>query len=117
MQTEGGNELARYIISDLREFRKIQGDETLGGMIICETSEQGRRLYEVFQEEWEKHQAKPQMFRLPDGTMLAAEPVITYQSKYRPLKAGIILHDTDDKETRNQIVKDFKRILLSHFLF
>lgn len=32
------------------------------------------------------------------------------QIKYRPLKAGIILHDTDDKETRKQIVKDFKKI-------
>ena len=103
------NELAQYICSDLREFRKIQGDETLGGMVICETSEQARRLYEVFQEEWEKHKPKPQMFRLPDGTMLVAEPVITYQSKYRTLKAGIILHDTDDKETRKQIVKDFKK--------
>ena len=103
------NELAQYISSDLREFRKIQGDETLGGMVICETSEQARRLYEIFQEEWEKHQPKPQMFKLPDGTLLAAELVIDYKSKYRPLKAGIILHDTDDKETRKQIVKDFKK--------
>lgn len=103
------NELAQYISSDLREFRKIQGDETLGGMVICETSEQARRLYEIFQEEWEKHQPKPQIFKLPDGTLLEAEPVIDYKSKYRPLKAGIILHDTDDKETRKQIVKDFKK--------
>lgn len=35
---------------DLKEFRKIQGDDTLGGMVICETSEQARRLYDVFQE-------------------------------------------------------------------
>jgi type I restriction enzyme R subunit len=35
--------------------------------------------------------------------------VVPYQSKYKPLKAGIILHDTDDKETRKQIVKDFKK--------
>ena len=103
------NELARYISSDLRNFRKIQGDETLGGMVICETSEQARRLYEVFQNEWEKHQPKTQIFKLSDGTLLAAEPVVTYESKYKPLKAGIVLHDTDDKETRKQIVKDFKK--------
>lgn len=47
------NELARYIMTDLKEFRKIQGDDTLGGMVICETSEQARRLYDVFQEEWQ----------------------------------------------------------------
>jgi type I restriction enzyme R subunit len=37
------------------------------------------------------------------------EPQVDYKCKYRPLKAGIILHDTDDKETRKQIVKDFKK--------
>ena len=103
------NEMARYIIDDLKEFRKIQGDDTLGGMVICETSEQARRLYEVFQEEWEKYQPKAQVFKLADGTLIAAEPVCEYKSKYRPLKAGIILHDTDDKDTRKQIVKDFKK--------
>lgn len=30
-------ELLRYIISDLKRFRQIQGDNTLGGMVICET--------------------------------------------------------------------------------
>lgn len=103
------NELAHYIMKDLKEFRKIQGDNTLGGMVICETSEQARRLYDVFQEEWQKYQPKPIKIKLPDGTFVVGEPEVDYKSKYRPLKAGIILHDTDDKETRKQIVKDFKK--------
>ena len=103
------NELARYIMTDLKEFRKIQGDDTLGGMVICETSEQARRLYDVFQEEWQKYQPKPIKIKLPDGSYVVGEPAVDYKSKYRPLKAGIILHDTDDKETRRQIVKDFKK--------
>lgn len=103
------NELARYIMTDLKEFRKIQGDNTLGGMVICETSEQARRLYDVFQEEWQKYQPKPIKIKLPDGSFVVGEPEVDYKSKYRPLKAGIILHDTDDKETRRQIVKDFKK--------
>ena len=103
------NELARYIMTDLKEFRKIQGDDTLGGMVICETSEQARRLYDVFQEEWQKYQPKPIKIKLSDGSYVVGEPEVDYKSKYRPLKAGIILHDTDDKETRKQIVKDFKK--------
>lgn len=103
------NELAHYIMKDLKEFRKIQGDDTLGGMVICETSEQARRIYDVFQEEWQKYQPKPIKIKLPDGTCVVGEPEVDYKSKYRPLKAGIILHDTDDKETRKQIVKDFKK--------
>ena len=103
------NELARYIMTDLKEFRKIQGDDTLGGMVICETSEQARRLYDVFQEEWQKYQPKPIKIKLSDGSYVVGEPEVDYKSKSRPLKAGIILHDTDDKETRKQIVKDFKK--------
>ena len=103
------NELARYIMADLKEFRKIQGDETLGGMVICETGEQARRLYDVFQEEWQKYQPKPIKVKLPDGSWAIGEPEVDYKSMYRPLKAGIILHDTDDKETRKQIVKNFKK--------
>ena len=103
------NELAHYIMRDLKEFRKIQGDDTLGGMVICETSEQAKQLYDVFQEEWQKYQPKPIKIKLLDGTFVVGEPEVDYKSKYRPLKAGIILHDTDDKETRKQIVKDFKK--------
>lgn len=102
-------ELAHYIMRDLKEFRKIQGEDTLGGMVICETSEQARRLYDVFQEKWEEFQPKPIKIKLSDGSCVLGEPMVEYKSKYRPLKAGLILHDTDDKETRKQIIKDFKK--------
>lgn len=103
------NELYYYIKDDLLNFRKIQGDDSLGGMVICETSEQARRLYDIFKQEEERLKPKPQIFKLPDGTRIAAEPEIDHKSGYSPLRAGIILYDTDDKETRKQIVKDFKK--------
>lgn len=79
------NELLRYVINDLTRFRDAQGDNTLGGMIICETSTQAGKLYEHFDQ---------------------------IQKEINPkfnLKAGLILHDYEDKETRKQIVKDFKK--------
>lgn len=82
-------ELLRYIISDLKRFRQIHGDETLGGMIICETSEQARKLYAYFDE-------------------IQAE-LNANASLRSHLKAGLILYDSDDKETREQIVTDFKK--------
>lgn len=82
-------ELLRYMITDLQNFRDIQGDQTLGGMIICETSGQARKLYEFFNEiQDELNETRKQKLHL---------------------KAGLILHDSDDKETRKQIVKDFKK--------
>lgn len=82
-------ELLRYIISDLKRFRQIQGDNTLGGMVICETSEQARKLFAFFDE---------------IQTELNKEASL--KSKFR---VGLILYDSDDKETRDTIVKDFKK--------
>lgn len=82
-------ELLRYIIYDLKRFRQIRGDDTLGGMVICETSEQARKLFAYFDE-------------IQNEINLSA----SQKSKFR---AGLILHDTDDKDTRKQVVKDFKK--------
>lgn len=79
-------ELLRYIIRDLKQFRAIRGDDSLAGMIICETSEQARKLYEFFDE-------------------IQTEVI----SNSKPLKAGLILFDSDDKDTRKRIINDFKK--------
>jgi type I restriction enzyme R subunit len=82
-------ELLRYIISDLRNFRIIQGDNTLGGMVICKTSEQARKLFSLFYEIQNE---------LNDSS-----------SAKSAFKAGLILHDSDDKETREDIINGFKK--------
>ena len=79
------DELLHYIITDLVNFRKIQGDESLGGMIICETSGQAEKMYAHFDR---------------------IQKEITPSTQ---LRAGLILHDYEDKETRKQIIKDFKK--------
>lgn len=82
-------ELTRYIISDLKRFRTIQGDETLGGMVICETSEQARKIYAFFDDV--QHELNVE------------------SSQKTHFKAGLILHDSDDKDTRTQIINGFKK--------
>ncbi len=82
-------ELIRYIITDLTHFRKQHGDNTLAGMIICETSGQARNLA-MYWDEVQREMNKGASF--PTN-----------------LKAGLILHDSEDKETRKQIIKDFKK--------
>ena len=81
-------ELLRYIISDLKQFRVIRGDDTLGGMVICETSEQARRIFAYFDEVQNE---------LNNGA-----------SNQSHFKAGLILYDSDDKETRENVITDFK---------
>lgn len=82
-------ELTRYIITDLGQFRTVQGDDTLGGMVICETSEQARKIYACFDEVQRELNAN-----------------VSIKTNF---KVGLILYDSDDKETRKQIVKDFKK--------
>ncbi len=103
------SKLAHYIADDLRQFRKIQGDETLGGMVICETSEQARKLYEAFQYTPVGGQPQPIQIKMGDQVWMAAEAMPMYGTKKKPLRVGLILHDSDDKETRKQIIKDFKK--------
>lgn len=79
------DELLRYILNDLVRFRKIQGDHTLGGMIICETSNQAEKIFAHFDK---------------------IKQEIDYEND---LRAGLILHDYKDKETRKQMVTDFKK--------
>lgn len=82
-------EMLRFLIMDIKKFRIIQGDNTLGGMIICETSEQARKLFAYFDE--------------------IQNEINTISSEQTSLKAGLILYDSEDKETRKNIVKDFKK--------
>ena len=102
-------ELARYISDDLRRFRKIQGDDTLGGMVICETSEQARRLYEAFTTKPKGGNSMPIQLHMDEQEWMVAEALPVYVTAKKPLRVGLILHDSDDKETRKQIVKDFKK--------
>ena len=82
-------ELLRYIITDLKKFRQLHNDDTLGGMVICETSEQARKLYDYFAEIQNELNSRDCLLS--------------------NFKAGLILYDSDDKEIRKQIVKDFKK--------
>ena len=82
-------ELLKYIITDLNEFRMLHGDKTLGGMIVCETSEQARKMFVLFNE-------------VQDDINRSAD-------KKSNLKAALILHDSDDKETREKYIDDFKK--------
>ena len=84
-------ELLRYIISDLKKFRNLYHEddgEQAGGMIICDSSEQARALYEHFMEIQielnEKDKEKSSM------------------------KPALILYDSDDKDVQQDYIDTFK---------
>lgn len=84
-------ELLRYIISDLKKFRNLYTEpdgEQVGGMIICDSSEQAKALYQYFME-----------------IQLELNQTDTEKSA---IKAALILYDSDDKQLQQEYIDSFK---------
>lgn len=68
-----------YILADFAKFRKTNQDDSLGAMVVCDSAEQARQLFDHFQTASDHN-----------------------------LTATLILHDVGTKDERDQWVKDFK---------
>lgn len=75
--------LLDYVIKDFKKFRIEKADKTVGGMIVCETNPQARKMFEVFNE--------------------------INAGNSHPLTAALILHDEGDKEERKALIKRYKK--------
>lgn len=94
-----------YIVEDFEKARTTMDDSTIGGMVICDSSEQAEKLNEIFQY---KYANKAEEVELA----MAAEPSISYhqekKKKFKPTTASIILHDIGTKEDREKLIDKFK---------
>ncbi len=95
--------LLDYICKDLIQFRKTQGDATLGGMVVCDSADQAKELFRLFEERYGKQETHASI-------VMAAEPVTYYGMHAAPnLSAALILHDENDKLTRKELIKAYKK--------
>ena len=104
-----------YIIQDFEKSRAALNDSTIGGMVICDSSEQARQMYETFIARFPSNVVKftPVTYTIPrDDLMKAAEPEPIYEPKQNQpdnVRTGaLILHDNGSKEDRKTWVEDFK---------
>ncbi|MEJ7646165.1 MAG: type I restriction endonuclease [Chryseolinea sp.] len=97
--------MLEYIVRDFEKARITVDDATIGAMVICDSSEQARKLYEVFQERYGETRGE-------DMLQEAAEPRPSYgrdkETKYAVTKASLILHDAGTKDDRDDLIEDFK---------
>jgi len=97
-----------YIVSDFQKSRMMFGDYSIGGMVVCESSDQAKRMYEIFQDKFADISEQP----LSEYPFIAAEPKPEYKKAGKKAavvnKAALILHDIGTKEERKQQVEDFK---------
>jgi len=72
--------MLEYIINDFKSARIRYDDSSLGGMVVCDSSEQAREMFKIFNDTKDKH----------------------------GLLSALILHDEDDNDIRKAKTKDFK---------
>lgn len=72
--------MLNYIVDDFLKSRIRFGDNTIGGMVVCDSSDQAKKLFEFF----------------------------TSDKAHSGLSAALILHDIGTKDERKQEIEDFK---------
>jgi len=98
-----------YIIKDFEQLRIARDNNTVGGMVVCDSSDQAKMMYEIFQE---KYADKPDQLSSESGLALVAEDRESYSAKKKQdstvKTAALILHDVHTKSERKDLVEDFK---------
>jgi type I restriction enzyme R subunit len=93
-----------YIVKDMEQARIAMSDNSIGGMVVCDSSDQAKMMFDIFQENY-ADKTEPNL-------NLAAEEPITYTTKKKEASdvktAKVILHDIGTKQERKDWVADFK---------
>lgn len=100
--------LLDYIVSDFEKSRFTFADNSIGGMVVCDSKQQAEKLYEIFID---KYSDTPNN-KYSEQLGMVAEPKENYgnpkNDKYRVKTAALILHDAGTKSDREKEVEDFK---------
>ena len=93
-----------YIVKDFEHTRIVHNNNSIGGMVVCDSSDQAEMMYDIFQQQYSQD-----AMNLPDIT---ADARGSYNVKKKQSSqvnsAAVILHDIGTKEERKQLVEDFK---------
>ena len=99
-----------YILRDFVQSRITFGDDSIGGMVICDSAEQARELHRQFQQLM-RQEARPSVAEAANDAAYRQDRVAEDAAGYgrQPLSAALILHDEGDKQSREDQVKAYKK--------
>jgi type I restriction enzyme R subunit len=96
--------MLEYIVQDFENARIAMNDKSIGGMVVCDSSEQAKMMFELFESKYAISQE--------EHLSMAADPATAYNTKIKieskVSSAALILHDIGTKEERKLKVEDFK---------
>jgi len=89
-----------YIVDDFEQTRIRFNDNSIGGMVVCDSSEQARLLNKTFLKKYAQ----------PEPVQLAAEDHEDYSSKNsrKPKTVALILHDAGTPQEIKSLIEAFK---------
>ena len=100
-----------YIITDFAKSRGALNDDTIGGMVICDSSEQAKQMQALFNAHYAETPAVTETEEV-HPIAHAAEPEVVYlataKKKQSIKRAALILHDVGTKQERKDWVDAFK---------
>ena len=105
--------LLDYVINDLQQFRVKNEDNTLGGMVVCNSKEQAQMMYRLFLEKYadeteldnERDEDGTTVYRSISAGEMEVKKTPCRKGCYR---AALITYDSFDKETRAKWIELFK---------
>lgn len=104
--------MLNYIVTDFAKSRGALNDDTIGGMVICDSSEQAKQMFELFNADYAESPTVAEEVTGEMPVLQAAEPAAVYQihaKETRKIKrAALILHDIGSKLERKEWVEQFK---------
>lgn len=93
-----------YIVRDFQNARIAMNDNSIGGMVVCDSSDQAKMMFEIFESNYAQSQE--------ESLLVAAEPSSSYGEKKniesKVKSAALILHDIGTKDERKEKVENFK---------
>jgi type I restriction enzyme R subunit len=98
-----------YIVQDFVKSRIRFGDHSIGAMVVCDSAQQARKLFEIFISKYNPTQKTVETVQ---PYLMAAEPALEYNNyktdQSKNLTASLILHDIGSKDYLKDEVDDFK---------
>lgn len=101
-----------YIVHDFEKSRSALNDATIGGMVICDSNEQAKQMFAIFNAVYADQ--PPPTYAAQDSAqaLIADCQPDSYAAKTklvnRTKNAALILHDVGSKQERKDWVEDFK---------
>lgn len=96
-----------YVVKDFVNSRIRMNDHTIGAMVVCDSSEQAKKLFEIFVGKYNSDNPNR-----PDGEAFVAKDEMPEESaKYletRDLTSSLILWDAGTQDDRREQIADFK---------